>query len=107
MIDKLQRAAGSAAADCPAEGESRWMNMYRSALLGVLSVMVVLVGWEAERVIGRLDNIEKAQSEAAKTQAVTDNRILVLEKDKDAQWVVLNDHEHRITVGETSKLRGR
>lgn len=93
------------ATDCPSEGTERWMNYYRSALLGIMALMVGIVAWEGERVIQRLDNIETSQGKLVTAAAVTETRVGNLEQDTVKQWETINGHEHRITVLEQQPLR--
>lgn len=103
MIDRVRQAAGSIAADCPTEGDGRWMNLYRSALLLLFAVTVAIVGFEGERVIGRLDGIEKAQNTSNVAAAVADSRVGSLERSDARQWESIDGQEHRITILEAKK----
>jgi hypothetical protein len=68
-----------------------------SVLIAVGGLTLGLFTYDAERAIGRLDELAKVTAEVHETTSVLDNRVSVLNTRVDAFGNIVTDHEKRIT----------
>jgi len=94
------------------EDENKWINLYRSLVVLLFTGMLGIGAWEAERVVSRLDGIERAQRDMALSFVSTTADVAsIKEADRKRDDKIgdletgQNQLDHRVTILEAGRKR--
>lgn len=74
-------------------------------LVYIATLTVALVGWDAERIVQKQDDIEAALNRMVASSAMVAQRVEDMSSEQRLIAGKIDDHEHRITVLESTPGR--
>jgi len=74
-----------------------WVAIYRGAMLGLLSLVVTLVGWQSSRIINRQDELSKQVSELRTDISVEQTNVMNLTGEVASNATSIHEGEKRLT----------